>query len=212
MAEKVAGEMYYDLDGQLCEIKRQLRQNNGYPYDPEMLKMHLQLAIEGKFQSCSRNWKVWKTIQIGTGLETADGFRRALKDGGFKMSSRASNIISKKFVSSISYTAEEIGLCVATTQELIGKSGILPEILAGIRKKGGRLCTLEEAMQLRLQYKDQPDGERILVAMEPIEDDDGDLYVFFIVRVGSDLWLVTDYDNPGYVWNSDYRWVFALRK
>ena len=43
----VAGEQYYELDGQLWEIKRQLRQSSGYPFDAEMLKLHLQAAIEG---------------------------------------------------------------------------------------------------------------------------------------------------------------------
>ncbi len=51
MATKIAGELYYDLDGQLLEIKRQLRQPNGYPFDPEKLKLHLQNAIEGRFGS-----------------------------------------------------------------------------------------------------------------------------------------------------------------
>lgn len=45
----VAGEQYYDIDGQLGEIKRQLRQKGGYPFDSEMLQMHLQAAIEGRW-------------------------------------------------------------------------------------------------------------------------------------------------------------------
>lgn len=45
----VAGELYYELDGQLAEIKRQLRQQSGYPFDPLVLKLHLQAAIEGRF-------------------------------------------------------------------------------------------------------------------------------------------------------------------
>lgn len=49
MAEKVAGDLYYELDGQLSEIKRQLRQPNGYPFDPYQLKAHLQAGIEGRF-------------------------------------------------------------------------------------------------------------------------------------------------------------------
>ena len=49
MATKVAGELYYELDGQLSEIKRQLRQPNGYPFDPKKLKEFLQLAVEGRF-------------------------------------------------------------------------------------------------------------------------------------------------------------------
>ena len=52
MADKtVAGELYYDLDGQLLEIKRQLRQPSGYPFDPVALKRHLQDAVEGKFEA-----------------------------------------------------------------------------------------------------------------------------------------------------------------
>ncbi|MDP3962545.1 MAG: hypothetical protein Q8Q03_01625, partial [bacterium] len=50
MAKIVAGDTYYNLDGQLLEIKRQLRQPNGYPYDPEDLSVGLQKLIEGKFE------------------------------------------------------------------------------------------------------------------------------------------------------------------
>ncbi len=49
MATKVAGEMFESLIGQLFEIGRQLRQPNGYPFNPEQLKRHLQAAIEGQF-------------------------------------------------------------------------------------------------------------------------------------------------------------------
>ncbi len=46
---KVAGDMYETLTGQLFELGRQLRQSNGYPFDPSLLKAHLQAAIEGRF-------------------------------------------------------------------------------------------------------------------------------------------------------------------
>lgn len=49
MAEQVTGELYRELDGQLHELKRQLRQPNGYPFDPYLLKVALQNAIEGKW-------------------------------------------------------------------------------------------------------------------------------------------------------------------
>lgn len=49
MAVKVASGQYYDIDGQLLEIKRQLRQSTGYSFDPNQLKEFLQLAVEGKF-------------------------------------------------------------------------------------------------------------------------------------------------------------------
>ena len=53
----VAGDLYYDLDGQLLELKRQLRQPNGYPFDPFQLKAYLQDAIEGRFSAVTGNFK-----------------------------------------------------------------------------------------------------------------------------------------------------------
>ena len=48
MAIPVAGQ-YYEVDGQLWEIKRQLRQKGGYPFNINLLRLHLQAAIEGCF-------------------------------------------------------------------------------------------------------------------------------------------------------------------
>ena len=54
MATKVTGELYESITGQLFEIGRQLRQKNGYPFDPETLKRHIQAAIEGRFDQASK--------------------------------------------------------------------------------------------------------------------------------------------------------------
>ena len=45
----VAGDLYETITGQLFEIGRQLRQKNGYPYNPQKLKQALQAVIEGQF-------------------------------------------------------------------------------------------------------------------------------------------------------------------
>ncbi|HBR80122.1 MAG: hypothetical protein UX09_C0052G0002 [Candidatus Uhrbacteria bacterium GW2011_GWE2_45_35] len=50
MATIVTSEQYYRLDGQLGEIKRQIRQENGYPFDPDRLARALQAVIEGQFE------------------------------------------------------------------------------------------------------------------------------------------------------------------
>lgn len=49
MATQVAGDLYESITGQLFEIGRQLRQPNGYPFNAEALKTHLQDAVEGNF-------------------------------------------------------------------------------------------------------------------------------------------------------------------
>jgi hypothetical protein len=49
MASIVTGDLYHKIDGQLLEIKRQLRQREGYPYKLEDLQKSLQDSIEGRF-------------------------------------------------------------------------------------------------------------------------------------------------------------------
>lgn len=79
MATKVAGELYESITGQLFEIGRQLRQPNGYPFDPERLKTHLQAAIEGRFNMSAVQkiieYKFLKLISGGESLilDAVDG-------------------------------------------------------------------------------------------------------------------------------------------
>jgi len=49
MAIKDEANLFVEIDGQLHEIKRQLRQPSGYPFYLGDLKSHLQAAIEGQF-------------------------------------------------------------------------------------------------------------------------------------------------------------------
>lgn len=76
----VAGEQYYELDGQLLEIKRQLRQSSGYPFNPYQLKLHLQDAIEGKFGP----GEIYG-VRLG-GPETTDDIVQQLRGAGLFVS------------------------------------------------------------------------------------------------------------------------------
>ena len=81
MAIKVAGELYDSVTGQLFEIGRQLRQPNGYPFDPILLRDYLQRAIEGRFGGAAAGSplvvftrEVWQKVYSTLGL----GFDEAL--------------------------------------------------------------------------------------------------------------------------------------
>jgi len=67
MATPVAGELYESITGQLFEIGRQLRQPNGYPFDPKMLKRTLQAAIEGRFNLEPPYFTVVGTVMVRDG-------------------------------------------------------------------------------------------------------------------------------------------------
>ena len=49
VAGKYLFEKYFEVDGLLSEIKRQLRHKDGYTGDIDALTRHLQLAVEREF-------------------------------------------------------------------------------------------------------------------------------------------------------------------
>jgi len=167
------------------------------------------LAGELVVKETERQLKVWKTIKLGTGLKTADDFRRALKDDGFNISDWASDILGKPAFKAADEDTE-VDLVKVTVAELGFKNGARHnQIYERAKELGLGLCPPEVGPQLRLQYQDQPNGEWILVAMEPIVASDGSPCVFGVGRGGSGLWLDSDWGNPDGFWYPDDRWVFC---
>ena len=158
------------------------------------------------------DFKVWKTIKLGTGLKTAGDFRKAIKDNKMRISDWANDILGKpKF--KVAEKETEIDLVLVTVAELGFKNGATREqIYARAKELDLDLCPAEAGPQLRLQYKDQPNGEWLVVAMEPITDSVGGLYLFYVERSDSDLWLHSYYVHPDDVWDAGARFVFSRRK
>ena len=153
-----------------------------------------------------------KTIKLGTGLKTADDFRKSLKDNGFRIGDYVNDILGKTAFT-VATEETELDLIVVSVAELGFKDGATHEqIFARAKEHGLDLCPTEVGPQLRLQYKDQPNGEQLVVAMEPITASDGDLLLFGVRRNDSDLWLYNYYDYPSRLWYADYRFVFSRRK
>ncbi len=155
---------------------------------------------------------IWKTIKLGTGLKTADDFREAIKDRGMKIGDGANDILGKPQFTVVTKETE-LDLVVISVAELGFKSGATREqIYARAKEFGLDLCPAEVGPQLRLQYQDQPDGEWLVIAMEPIIASVGDLELFSVKRYDSDLWLRGVYDYPASVWYAAHRFVFSRRK
>ena len=167
------------------------------------------LAGELVVKETERQLKVWKTIKLGTGLKTADDFRRALKDDGFNISDWASDILGKPAFKAADEDTE-VDLVKVTVAELGFKNGARHnQIYERAKELGLGLCPPEVGPQLRLQYQDQPNGEWILVAMEPIVDSDGYPYVFSVEHHDSELWLYGGWGSPDDFWAPGRRWVFC---
>lgn len=150
---------------------------------------------------------IWKTIKLGTGLRTANDFRRALQTGGFRIGSWGNDVLGKV----VFKTASEetvVDLVNTSVAELGFKNGaIRKDIYRWALELGLELCPAEVGPQLRLQYKDQPKYERLLIAMKPITGSSGRTSVFRVEHGNNGLGL-GGRGHPGDFWDGNRRWVF----
>jgi hypothetical protein len=157
-------------------------------------------------------WKTWKTINLGTGLQTADDFHKAFKKAGMKIGDWANNILGKPAFTTTTCETE-VELVLASVAELGFKDGATRKnIYIRAKEFGLDLCPAEVGPQLRLQYTDQPKGEWLVIAMEPITDSDGSLNLLNVELGDDECWLNANYGFPGGVWNGNNRFVFLRRK
>jgi hypothetical protein len=154
-------------------------------------------------------WPVWKTIKLGTGLKTADDFRKDIKDDGMNISDWADDIIGKPEFT-VAAEETEVDLVKATVAELgFRNSARRDQIYDRVKELGWEICPAEVGPQLRRQYRDQPNNESIRIGMKPIRDSGGDLGVFRVERHDSGFWLHGGYGGPGDFWGAGGRWVFV---
>jgi len=194
----VVGENMPELSGDVMQ---------GWIQNPKAV----QKALSNAFcpPEATSRFNVWKTIKLGTGFKTADEFRRALRDGGFRISGWASDILGKPALKAADEETE-VDLVKVTVAELGFKEGVRrDQIYERAKEFGLELCPAEVGPQLRLQYQDQPNGEWILVAMEPIFASDGNPRLFPVGRNDSGLWLSGLWSPPARFWPADRRWVFC---
>lgn len=195
----VVGENMPELSGNVMQ---------GWIQNPRAVQKALRKAF------CPPS-KVWKTINLGTGLKTVKDFRHALRDGEFGLSDWASDILGKPaFTVDIALTVlikkTKVDLIKVTVGELGFKKGARrDQIYERAKKLRLELCPPEVGPQLRLQYQDQPNGEWILVAMEPIIDSDGRSRVFSVERHDTEMWLYCVLARPIDFWDANRLWVFC---
>ena len=170
------------------------------------------LRRENPWELTACNFMTWKTIKLGTGIKTADDFRRAFKATGCRIGNLASDILDKPAFTA-SDTEMELDLFNVSVAELGFKDGATRrDIYMRALKLGLELCPNETGPQLRLQYQDQPRGEWLPIGMEPIRYSNGYLSIFGVGHDDGGLWLYGSYGSPVDLWHSSDRFVFCRRK
>jgi len=148
-------------------------------------------------------------IQLGTGLRTLEDLQSAFQDNGCRITDFTKSIIERsEFTVASKLTI--IDLAVVSGADL-GFTDSVPrvDIYARAQERGYGLCPPEVGPQLRLQYLDQPEGEHLLVGMEPIASSDCDHHVLNIEHDSNGLWLSCPGDYPHTRWFPGERWVFV---
>ena len=157
-------------------------------------------------------FRVWKTIKLGTGLRTADEFRGALKSHRFQIGDRGNDILGRPTFT-MATKETEVDLVVVSVAELGFNYGASRgNIYQRAQELGLELCPAEVGPQLRLQYKDQPCGEWLIIGMQPLTGSDGILCVFCVRHQDDGISLYGYGGHATSVWDSDSRWVFLRRK
>ena len=153
---------------------------------------------------------IWKTILLGV-HKNADEYRKAIKAAGGRISDWANDILGKPAFT-VADQPMDIDLVVVTVAELGFPKGATR---ADIYKRAAEFelepCPAEVGPALREQYMDQPNGEWLRIAMEPIVDSYAAPNIFNVEHDDDDLWLNYNYAFPGSVWDADFQWVFVRR-
>lgn len=150
----------------------------------------------------------WKTVQLGTHKSHQD-LRKALLKDGFKIGDWCDDILKRISVAPKPTTVE---LVLVTGAELGFPNGASRKnIYNKAFNFGLDPCPAEVGPQLRLQYSEQPNGEWILIGMEPIADSDGGLGVLCVAHDDYGRWLNGNNGRPGNFWDGDNRWVFCRK-
>lgn len=158
-----------------------------------------------------RDFQIWKTVSLGN-HPSPDAYRAALDQEGieFRRWGESSLLMMHleetkgASIELVLLSFDDLGLKDVAEYSAICRTG---------QDLGLRLCPQEVGPALRLQYLDQPRGERVLVAMSAIVDHDAEGCAFC---VGNEPWgaryLEGDSGSYNDLWSNDTLIAFSLRK
>lgn len=157
------------------------------------------LVVEAKrLRIADGTFTTWKTVRIGTSPDEA---------AGVKIGAYAIDLMTKI---AIATQPQDVELVRVTVRELgFERATTLRDILARGENVGLKKCVPEVGPQLRRAYKDQPKGEWLWVAMDPVTDSNGFPRIFNVFENGGKLWLDTNYFNLDDKFVPDDEFVFS---
>jgi hypothetical protein len=151
--------------------------------------------------------QIWRTITLGA----VDAYRDALDSAGIKIGDSAGEILGQP---AFPYATMKIDveLVLFSTAELGVESDetSLSDVYKRARQAGLELCPAEVGPQLRLHYRNQPLGETLDIAMEPVATYSGSPTILALGNWGTGLLLIGRDGRSESMVSRISRFVFAL--
>ena len=154
---------------------------------------------------------VWKTITVGTFANTF-AIRNALYAADCVSGDLADEVLARpSFTLSATKTSVDLVALSVVELGLQTETASLAEIYARAKELGFRLAATEVGPQLRLQYFDQPIGEFLNVAMEPVKTWEGEPVILTVANGGAGLMLIGVDVGANAKFYSSSRFLFVRR-
>jgi hypothetical protein len=154
--------------------------------------------------------QIWRTITLGA-YKGVDAYRDALDSAGIKIGDSAGEILGQP---AFPYATMKIDveLVLFSTAELGVESDetSLSDVYKRARQAGLELCPAEVGPQLRLHYRNQPLGETLDIAMEPVATYSGSPTILALGNWGTGLLLIGRDGRSESMVSRISRFVFAL--
>ena len=151
---------------------------------------------------------VWKAVKVGT-FANIFALLGALDAAGCSLGDAAAQIVARPAFT-LSSTRMEVELVAVSVAELgfHSDAAALIDVYARARQLGFELAPAETALQLRLQYLDQPLGE-LVVGMEPIRTWAGEPVILAVANGGERLVVIGRDGRPDAQIPTTSRFVFV---
>lgn len=150
---------------------------------------------------------------VEIGGKSAEQLISEMESAGIEVTLYAKSMLLNKTEFIPGETIEDATLIRLTVADLGFKgSANEDQIVARAQELGLELCPPDTGPHYRLQYKNQPLGEYVSVAMKPMPVSGGYPDVFNVGHPGGGLCLLANDAEPSPTWDPNRKFVFYLRK
>ena len=166
------------------------------------LSSGLDINTQARFQ-------IWRRTTLGS-YKGVDAYRDALDAAKIKIGVAADEILGRPAFPYVSGKMDAELTVVSAAELGVESESALADVYNRARQLGLVLCPAEVGPQLRLDYRDQPLGESLIVAMEPVNTYSGEPTILSLVNWGTGLALLGGSGQSDFMVHGYLRFVVAL--